>query len=646
MRKSQVRGGSRAFRTGVAAAATAAAVVAGTATSAWAATSTITTNWSQIPTQGGLLLTVTDVGFFAANSPYAGRLIGGTSPSCGTSAPAANLTATNPVVDTGTITATGNDTATLVTPAVAAGAWKLCIYDAAANVASTAGTLNATPFGTLNNASGTSTVTNAITLTSTGAFTGTSFGTEFSTTTCPDKYATPSGTAVVAASALKASTGTLNITAPATLAAATPYYVCVYNGTLAGSSTIVARTQNTYATFASTLPSATVSPTNGSSGATNANITLTTTTGTIPTTGTLGSIFTRNSCPASNASLTGDQIAGVVTRISTAKVAVAVPTGVVSGPRDATTPWNVCLYNPQNALILAPAVYTVAPPLDLSGIFNTNGNNLGGGTTGQTPSVNPTGGPAQGGTTITISNLSGIPTADGSLLTVSLGGSPLTNVKAIDATSLSGVTSAHAPGPVNLSITTAAGTKTTTFSLADTTTNAGVFNYAYAINVTPNTAPPVTAGTTANSPTLDITGAGFSNLSFADVGSGTNASAHVLLVSNSWYNQPAGGNNLTTGTGLANPFAVTDAVAGTVAPVTQCMGVMQITDNEIICTLDLGHTITGNSPYSAVAMNGTAVSPGAYTVTVINNGGSAALLNTSYNYSVISSGATFTVSTF
>jgi len=233
---------------------------------------------------------------------------------------------------------------------------------------------------------------------------------------------------------------------------------------------------------------------------------------------------------------------------------------------------------------------------------------------------------------------------------VSLGGSPLTNVKAVDGTTITGTTTAHAAGSVNLTVTTAAGSKSTLFTLADTTTNAGVFNYSYAINVSPNTAPPAAvAGTGTNNPWIDITGAGFSALTFTggEVGSTANGTlistrAQVLLTDNGWYNQISSGNSLTAGTGVANAFTAADP------PITQCTGVLVIGDNEIVCQLDLANTITGHGTLANILINTgpAAVPTGTYTVTVVNSGGSPVLKSASFNYSIVSSGSTFTVASF
>jgi len=654
MRKSQARSGVTPTRAAIATVATAAAAMAGLSSPALAATpanTSLLASVSQINSLGGTAVTLTGgSSTLSGGSDVPYRVWLTTNTTCSSTYPSASAA----YVAAGNGSLSG-EILSFNTPPVAPGTYKFCVYDSNATpvLAGTSSTsVLATPWGAPSIPAGPSGGGNSITLNANSGFTGTTFAVEFNTTVCPATYQTTSGTSIIASStANKSSANTLVTTVPTTVLNNTGYYICVYSGTTTGvsGSPLVARSNNTYGTYTSTLPMATVTPTNGAS-ATASTITLSTAAGTIPTTGTLGALFTRNTCPTSNSgSPSGDQIASTPQRITTGKVAVPVSSSVVSGTGMATTGWNVCLYNAQNAMITAPSVYTVAPQLDVTGV--NNAASYSSAAVASSPaSVTPTGGPAQGGTAITISNLSGIPTVDGAMLQVSLGGSPLSNVKAVDGTSITGVTTAHAPGSVNLTVTTAAGSKTTAYTLADTGANAGVFNYSYAINVSPNTAAPAaTAGVTTNNPWIDITGAGFSGLSFtaaSEVGGVTAATiatkAHVLLTDNGWYGQSSGATALTGATGVANPWTAADP------PVSQCVGVLVIGDNEIVCQLDLANTITGNTtPATAVIDTGpTAVPSGTYTITVVNSGGNPVLKSASFNYSIVSSGSTFTVASF
>jgi IPT/TIG domain-containing protein len=650
MRKSQARTGVTPTRVVIATVATAAAVGAGLSSPALAATPnnvSLTANVTQINSLGGTAVTLTGgattLSGAGGDAPY--RVWLTSNATCSSTYPSASTV----YVLAGTGSLSG-EVLSVNTPPVAPGTWKFCAYDSATTpvlAGTSSASVLATPWGAPSSTVGPSGGGNNITLNAAGGFTGSTFAVEFNTTACPATYTAVSGTSIIAATtATKSTNNALLTTVPTTVLNNTGYYICAYSGTTTGASgsPLVARSNNTYGTFTSTLPTATVTPANGAS-ATATTITVSTTAGTIPSTGTLGVIFTRNTCPTSNSSPSGDQIAATPVRITTGKVAVPVTTAVVSGAGMATTGWNVCLYNGQNAMIASPAVYTVAPQLSLTGVNNAASFNSSA-ASGHTASVSPTGGPAQGGTPITISDLSGIPTVEGAMLQVSLGGSPLNNVKAVDGTTITGTTTPHAPGSVNLTVTTAAGTKSTLYTLADATTYAGVFNFSYAINVSPNTAPPAAvAGTGTNNPWIDITGAGFSGLDFStsEIPSASAATkAHVLLTDNAWYSQGSAAAVLTGATGIANPFT------GAAPPITQCTGVLVIGDNEIVCQLDLANTITGNTTPATAAITTTAVAvpTGVYNITVVNSGGSPVLKSASFNYSIVSSSSTFTVASF
>jgi hypothetical protein len=294
-----------------------------------------------------------------------------------------------------------------------------------------------------------------------------------------------------------------------------------------------------------------------------------------------------------------------VTKIANYKIAVTVPTAAVVFPGDVTTPWNLCAYadnTTSSPLVVQPAVYNVAPVLGVN-----------------SASFSPAGGPAQGNSTVTITSLTGIPTADGALLTASLGGSPIT-ITGKTSTSITGTTSAHAAGPVKLSVTTAAGTKTTTGT---------PFTYSYGISVAPNTAP------TNTTPVVDITGAGFGGLVFANVVHNTNLTdnAYVLLTDNAWNAQ-----TFTPNTGI-DVFAL--------APVSYCNNVLPISDSEIICTLNLAariDSVAGTAGTQKATITNNQVPDGTYTITVVNS--RSGLASDLYNYSVPSSGSTFTVSPY
>jgi hypothetical protein len=628
MRKSHTRNGLRSLRAGVAVAATAAAVVTATATTALAATTnvTLTPSTPTVPVAGGWRVSFTGGAVSDNVTMDEGWFISGTA-ACPSAIPTSESTTT--LAGTGfDATDQANDVVSVITPALTAGSWRFCTYDTADVLAGNA-QLTAVVFGKLSTYWGTLAGGNSITLTAPGApFTGT-VATTFNsaTTTCPTVYGT-AGTTNIATTTTKTSTSVLTIPVPKTLAAAgTPYGVCVFTGTTA-TSPLFARGDMTYAGYTvADLVNVTTSPTGGAEK--TGNITLSTTTANTFTVAP-GVRFTRGSCPTTYGSSTVDPYPATVTKISATKVAVTVPATTAVNGADATTAWHICTYasNSSSAALTAqPVTYNVAPVLDLSNVTSAD--------------FSPASGPAQGGTYVTISDLRGIPTAAGASVTASLGDSPMTEIKVNNSQSISGYVSAHAPGLVDLKVTTAAGTQA----------KADVFEYAYGITVTPNTAAPAAAAADGTSVVLDVMGAGFSDPSLTwaaagstDITASTTANVNstvrrVLLTDNTWNNQP----DLIDPTGAGAGISAFAAAPN--LPIAQCRNVLVISDSELICTLDLDQILdlTG----SDVTLDNTqAVPPGTYTVSVIDTAAATTLEFVEYNVSVPSSGSTFTVADF
>jgi len=619
MRKSQARTGHRPLKAVAAAAFATAAVLAGTAVPAQAAAALVLST-SQVAIAGGTVLYITGGSALSTGLGIRFALSSGACPT--------TYQATTPAgsVSGGAITAVAASvtTASVTTPALPAGTYKPCLYaDAVSDAAAFTGdtwagsgivTVTSVNVAALSPTTGQS--ADKVTLTAgTGIFTLTAYPTEFisGVTACPATYATASSSVIVGTT-VKTSASVLTVTVPSTLVAGTPYYVCSYVGAVASTSALAARGNVTFASFASTLPPTTLAPTGGSSGvATTVTVSVPTTSAVF--TGTPDVLVTRNSCPLvrpADAALGGTTLLEpyepTVTKISNSKLAVTMPTTVIVGGLDVTTAWNVCSYASVTAgavLLAAPAAYSVAPVLDVSGAQFA----VGGGSAAGTGS-----GPAQGGSQITVSGLAGIPTAAGALLTATLGGSPITITAVNSSTSFTGTTTPHAAGAVKLSVTTGGGTKT----MATAT-----YTYTYGITVTPNTA------ASGASPVLDITGAGFGSLTFGNVTAAvpTADTSYVLLTDNVWYNT----SDFTTGNAMG------------IAPVSYCNTVLPISDTEIICTLDLANSITSvaaNVPTIAA----TAVAAGTYTITVVND--ADAMDSADSDYSIVSSGSTFTVASF
>jgi hypothetical protein len=603
MRTSQPTSGFRPLRAGVAVAATTAAVLAGLTAPAFAANTPVLLNPNTGPVGGGTTVTLTGTGAFpaASASVLAARTVTGT----------ANCAATYGTTGTTAVaTRSDDDDATVVLPVLAAGTFKICVYGVASGSVASTTALTATSDvltisvantkPVLSAASGPVAGGNTITATGGGTYlsavTATALGATFTTATCPATYSTATGN--FAATATKTTTSVATITVPAdTLTAGTAYNVCLYSGVLA-SSALVGSGSTQY----TALPPATISPKAGSSGS-GSTITVT-----APTMTTFaaspsplaGVTFTTGQCPSTYTTAATRYVgpfAGTVIRINGGKIAVTLPSSSIETAVGAsTTTWNVCTYAnaTTGALILAPATYTVAPALTI-GLL----------------AVSPSGGPAQGGTTVTVTGTGfPYPMGAGDVLSASIGGIPLTDVTSTSSTTLTGKTGPHGAGAVGASVTTAAGTVYSTDM---------PFTYSYGISVTPNSASP------SATVTLDVQGAGFSSLTFGDFDATTpdDTKAHVLLVDNSWF---AGNSN------DPNEAYADGGVFG------ECAGVIKIGDNELICNLDL----TVDIDIAGEIVPATPAPAGTYQIVVVNAGTTL----TSTTHSNISSASTFTVATY
>jgi hypothetical protein len=589
MRKSQPRTGTRLVRAGLATAAAGAVVVAGAPTPASAANMAFTISPTSGPLGANTVITVSATGLltgvttptarFVLNATVCPTTLGATSTTNLAAAAAAKTTD-----DAGTVTSSN---------ALGLGNYRVCIYNGTATTAALEGT-SSTPYQVtaaapvLSATAGPAAGGNQITVTGpSGAAYLTSVTTVtalFTTAgTCPATY---TATGNLTATATKTSTSVATVTVPSGLTEGSSYTVCLYNGA-ASTSALIGTSSAAY----SALPSATLSPTVGQTGGGN-TITAGSTAAFLTGIGSPGVTFSRTACPATYTATGDNTAASTVTKISNAKVAVGVPSAVAFTGGETTAAYNVCIYGGtggSDTLIAAPATYTIAPAVTVT-------------------AISPSGGPTQGGSRVTITGTGfPFPQAEDTVISVSLGGAPLSDVQVTSSTSITGITTARAPDQVAVAVTTASGTKTL----------ASAYTYSYGITVTPNTAAPEAAVY------LDIMGVGFSGLTFG--GAPNSSSAHVFLVNDTYSPTADGG----TPTDWATP------------PVTECGGVIPISDNEIICELDLGETLDPDGTVDTA----TNVGEGTYTVAVVSNGSVGATLNAS-DVSIISSGSTFTVSPY
>jgi len=260
-----------------------------------------------------------------------------------------------------------------------------------------------------------------------------------------------------------------------------------------------------------------------------------------------GTSFTIPACPTTYSTTpvtptatVGNVQATVVKKLSNTKAAITVPAGVVTVGSAATTKYNVCIYGTMTAgsALIGTATYTVAVAPNVT-------------------SISPSSGPAQGGSTVTITG-TGFPTASGSI-TASIGGTSLLSITPVSATSFTAVTPAHAPSTtaLTLSIGTTAGTLNKT----------SYYTYTNGIVIGPNTAP--NTGTID----IDVQGVDFLAMAFTTTTGTTpnDGNAHVYLTN-----------------GLYSATGSTTKANGEVA---ECTDVIVVGDTELICTLQLAKKI-------------------------------------------------------
>lgn len=269
--------------------------------------------------------------------------------------------------------------------------------------------------------------------------------------------------------------------------------------------------------------------------------------------------------------------------LSGTRYAFTVPSGVTIQSSNGS--YNLCVYNGTSLEVTAK--YTVATPTVVT-------------------SVSPTSGPALGGNTVTITG-SGFPTGTLTPATtpvVKFGNVAAlsTTVKVVNATTITVTAPAQAASSTAQTVSVSAAGGTDTLATA--------YTYKNGIIASPNF-----VSTSASAPVdIDISGVGFSGLDFTTT-TGANAddaNPHVFLNSGA-YNQAA--------------------------KVTECTDVLVISDNELICSIDITKSYTGGTINTTTALS---TLPGTYTLYVVNDG----LAANPTSKSVSSSGSTFTVAEF
>jgi hypothetical protein len=281
-------------------------------------------------------------------------------------------------------------------------------------------------------------------------------------------------------------------------------------------------------------------------------------------------------------------------------VSTVNPDGLVLGDAQPSSRWHVCAYSDDTTTgtLLAEAIYTLVPRPVITSIL-------------------PASGPAMGGMPITV-NGAGF-TEAAAKISGSIGGAPLTDITvAADGKSFTAKTRPRAAESGLALVVDTSGGRISSLDpdgngLAEdndpgTDDTPIPFTYSNGISVTPNNG---AVGTQVN---LDVFGAGFAGLTFSNGGGPSDSNAHVFLVED---------------------FYDPDFNRG----VAECGDVAVVSDNELICTLDLGAEQL-NPIDSSVVVN-TPIVEGTYTLTVVATGVVGA--GSTAKPTIVSSGSTFTV---
>jgi len=484
--------------------------------------------------------------------------------------------------------------------------WFVCIYASSSGGAGVGQTATASyqvanPGVTLSAITGPAGGGNTITLTTNGGTVAATNSVEFQyynpavPAPCDDRYRAPAAMAVVNGTqtgtiavptgnvtAPAGTTGKLQVVVPNTVApaagqGAATFNVCVYNGNVAGTSTLITGAGTPYTAAGTALSGV---PAQGPSGGGN---TLTVSSSAPIPPGAAAEFQWAGPGPAAGCSATykayqaktfdpvsAAQWAGVfpasLRNLSpTTKAAITVPSTASTGaaakalalnasnPSQTTADYWLCVYSDAVAgtstlVAAAPAVYTISAPATVT-------------------SVSPAAGAATGGTVITV-----VGTNFPSNVTASIGGVAL-QIQSVSpsGTSFTASVPAHSPGgPYALSVTTAAGVYN----------QPKAFTFTNGIVVWPN----VASNKKLTNTDVDVTGSGFAGLDWTTAantnGSTPNAAAaHIYLVD-----------------GIYNATAA--AVAGkTNGQVTECLNPLIVADNELVCQMNAATSLTNvNSP--------------------------------------------------
>lgn len=618
MRKSKTRAGFRPLRVGIAATVTAAVVVAGTATSAFGAVTSITP--SVISGASGQTLTIAGSGMTGDTAVF----IPSSNSTCGIKSAALAVTSASSAVSF-----TANATsATLLTPALAAGSWRLCTYLAAdgagGSVVDTFSPITVVPSGTISPTSGPSAGTNSVSVSASGSpfVQGNDTVVFQGAAVCPAIGTPATNTQVAAADVRVINAGLLAFNVPVGVVSGSgassgdTYSLCAYD--TSNSNVLIAAVNAGYTVGATPTVSAISPVTAPAQGGGSITITGTLLTAATVTIG--GTSVTRTNSGASSwVGTIPAHVAG-----GPFPIVLSVPNGGVK-----TMP---AAFTYTNGIVVSP---TTSPntrartDLDVQGVgFSTL---VFGTTGGLTPNdnnahvylVKGSYDPAKNGNVKNVGQatecLNVLAITDTELVcSLYLGGVPLSSGHAVTGT-VSGTTFTATSGTFNFGDVNASVTGSA--NLAAGTAIASVTDTTHAVLTKPAT----TAITTATALTMNGSRT-FSDASLT-AGSPTIGSTATAQFNSADVGRAISGTGIPAGATIAAVTSVTSA------------------------TLSVPATATASGAYT-ITNPGQVVPNGTYTVTVVNNGGmdvqpgGTNTIGPIFVKSIVSSGSTFTVADY
>jgi hypothetical protein len=441
----------------------------------------------------------------------------------------------------------------------AAKAYYVCVYDGNLATSNQLGTTVSLYVGTPVQVSAANGITgggNQITVNSgpaTPLFAGLQVVALFSSAPCNAALGTTNPANLIAANVVKQSNSQVSFTVPNGVVAngpnSTGYNVCLFDGSTGALLTLGSYTVSTVA----------LSPSSGSQLTSNG----VTATSPLPflsgvTTPAVLMFGPGGGCPNTYSAAPSNGVTpialtapGAARKLTNYRAAITVPPLPLVNSQP--TGYQVCFYAGLTGGLVGSAGYTAAVVAAPTAVI-------------------PTAGPAAGGNTVTVVGTD-FPTEPGRI-TATLGGAPLTNIQPLSDKAFTGQVSAHTiERNVALVVTTSAGSKALQ----------GAYSFLNPIKVTPNTAP-----STAPAVDVDVQGMGFLSINFGQTGN----AGRVYLVDGVYDGADAG-------TGVRANRAVAE-----------CVNVLPISDEELICTLQLNRRLdnTGTTFFDSIGYSRTLTS--------------------------------------